>query len=445
MISGVTHDREVSGPKRKAIVSRPQVRLQDIAPESQAAKAYTGRLIRAPAGMLSKVTFAAAVQACDHRSGWQRLFVCRASQDQLVLDRLMNQKKTNAAGSMTAGPWFGCPKQNNMRNLHALLQLTLAAVATARTLTVVNSCSYTVWPALFNNAGSSIPNQPTGWQQNPQQTISFSVPDTWAGQLWGRRDCDFSATNGPSSCLDGGCDGGLECTGTAAPPATIAEFELNVNQQDFYDVSLVSGFNIPLSVTNNKGCATVSCPVDLNPGCPADLAGPFDASGNPVGCKSACAAGLGDPGRHIATAFPEYGSLSSGGTVNNPNCCTGAHSTPATCPASGVEYYSYFTMSKRIRIFTEEDVSKHASSSSCWVTRNGKVYDVTQFLPDHPGGEDYILNYGGKDIGAIMKDASEHDHSDSAYDMLEEFVIGRVVQGETLVSERLGGNGRLRT
>ncbi|KAJ3000181.1 hypothetical protein NUW54_g6827 [Trametes sanguinea] len=77
-----------------------------------------------------------------------------------------------------------------MRNPHALLQLTLAAVATARTLTVVNSCSYTVWPAILSNAGSSIPNQPTGWEQNPQQTISFSIPNNWAGQLWGRRDCD---------------------------------------------------------------------------------------------------------------------------------------------------------------------------------------------------------------------------------------------------------------
>ncbi|OSD08743.1 Osmotin thaumatin-like protein [Trametes coccinea BRFM310] len=210
-----------------------------------------------------------------------------------------------------------------MVNFRVLIQLTFTAVAVARTLTVVNSCSYMIWPAIFNNAGSSTPNQPAGWQQDPQETISFSVPDDWAGQLWGRRDCDFSATNGTNSCLDGGCDGGLECTSTATPPATIAEFELNISQQDFYDVSLVGGFNIPLSVTNNKGCATASCPVDLNPDCPAELAGPFDASGNPVGCKSACAAGLGDP-------------------VNSPNCCTGTHSTPATCPASGVEYYSYF-------------------------------------------------------------------------------------------------------
>ncbi|TBU47046.1 oxidoreductase [Dichomitus squalens] len=92
-------------------------------------------------------------------------------------------------------------------------------------------------------------------------------------------------------------------------------------------------------------------------------------------------------------------------------------------------------MSKRIRIFTEEDVAKHSGTISCWVTRGGKVYDVTTFLADHPGGDDLILNYAGKDIGAIMKDSAEHEHSDSAYDMLEEFVIGRLGVGEHIVDE----------
>lgn len=92
-------------------------------------------------------------------------------------------------------------------------------------------------------------------------------------------------------------------------------------------------------------------------------------------------------------------------------------------------------MSKRIRIFTNEDVSKHATPSSCWVTRNGKVYDVTSFLSDHPGGDDFILKYAGRDVGAIMKDPEEHDHSDSAYDMLEEFTIGRMGTSENIVDE----------
>ncbi|CAL1708864.1 unnamed protein product [Somion occarium] len=92
-------------------------------------------------------------------------------------------------------------------------------------------------------------------------------------------------------------------------------------------------------------------------------------------------------------------------------------------------------MSKRIRIFTEEDLAQHCSPSSCWVSRNGKVYDVTSFILDHPGGDDLILNYAGKDVGAVMKDPEEHEHSDSAYDMLDEYIIGRVGAGENIVSD----------
>ncbi|KAM5538176.1 hypothetical protein V8D89_008063 [Ganoderma adspersum] len=49
------------------------------------------------------------------------------------------------------------------------------------------------------------------------------------------------------------------------------------------------------------------------------------------------------------------------------------------------------------RAFSLDEVSKHNSSSSCWVIINNKVYDVTEFLPDHPGGTKIILKYAGKD------------------------------------------------
>lgn len=68
------------------------------------------------------------------------------------------------------------------------------------------------------------------------------------------------------------------------------------------------------------------------------------------------------------------------------------------------------------------------------MTRNGRVYDVSSFLEDHPGGEDLILEYAGKDIDAILKDPSSHEHSNSAFEMLEEFAIGEL-GGETLVSD----------
>jgi hypothetical protein len=48
---------------------------------------------------------------------------------------------------------------------------------------------------------------------------------------------------------------------------TIAEFSPAMNIPGFFAVSLVDGYNLPLSVTNNVGCSTADCPVDLGPSC----------------------------------------------------------------------------------------------------------------------------------------------------------------------------------
>ncbi|KAF4691509.1 hypothetical protein FOZ60_015371 [Perkinsus olseni] len=44
-----------------------------------------------------------------------------------------------------------------------------------------------------------------------------------------------------------------------------------------------------------------------------------------------------------------------------------------------------------------EDVGKHNTKEDCWVVINGQVLDVTEFLPDHPGGELAILTFAGRD------------------------------------------------
>lgn len=44
-----------------------------------------------------------------------------------------------------------------------------------------------------------------------------------------------------------------------------------------------------------------------------------------------------------------------------------------------------------------KEVAEHSSRDSCWVIVHGKAYDVTEFLPEHPGGPKIILKYAGKD------------------------------------------------
>jgi flavocytochrome c len=47
--------------------------------------------------------------------------------------------------------------------------------------------------------------------------------------------------------------------------------------------------------------------------------------------------------------------------------------------------------------FTPEEVAKHNKKDDIWVIVNGQVLDVTNFLPDHPGGEKAIILYAGRD------------------------------------------------
>ncbi|KAJ3825197.1 hypothetical protein EV361DRAFT_891207 [Lentinula raphanica] len=92
-------------------------------------------------------------------------------------------------------------------------------------------------------------------------------------------------------------------------------------------------------------------------------------------------------------------------------------------------------MSKRVRIFDADELAAHAVPTSCWISYKAKVYDITSFLQDHPGGDDIILKYAGQDVEAVMKDKTEHEHSDSAYDMLDEYAIGRLGCTENIVRD----------
>ncbi|KAI0484452.1 inositolphosphorylceramide-B C-26 hydroxylase [Xylariaceae sp. FL0804] len=86
---------------------------------------------------------------------------------------------------------------------------------------------------------------------------------------------------------------------------------------------------------------------------------------------------------------------------------------------------------------TQHEVESHNNAKSCYVTVGSQVYDVTDFVESHPGGPELILEYAGKDVAAILKDEDSHAHSESAYEMLEEYMVA------FLVTEKLAPNGNV--
>ncbi|QIW96567.1 hypothetical protein AMS68_002085 [Peltaster fructicola] len=95
--------------------------------------------------------------------------------------------------------------------------------------------------------------------------------------------------------------------------------------------------------------------------------------------------------------------------------------------------------SRMLPTFPTADVAAHNTKDSCYVTIGSKVYDVTSFIDDHPGGGDLVLEYGGKDVKDIMEDEASHTHSESAYEILDDCLVG-FVANEKIINAVTEGN-----
>jgi len=76
------------------------------------------------------------------------------------------------------------------------------------------------------------------------------------------------------------------------------------------------------------------------------------------------------------------------------------------------------------------EVSRHNVPSNLWVASRGKVFDVTRFVGRHPGGSDVLVEHAGSDVTDVMAAMEPHRHSKCAYDLLDEYYIGDLKEGE---------------
>ncbi|KAM1565179.1 hypothetical protein PS2_039180 [Malus domestica] len=185
----------------------------------------------------------------------------------------------------------------------------LVSVSSATTLTMHNKCNHPVWPGIQPSAGQPLLAR-GGFTLPPNKAYTLHLPRLWSGRFWGRHGCAFDAS-GRGRCATGDCGGNLFCSGLGGtPPATLAEITLG-NDQDFYDVSLVDGYNLAISITPFKGsgkCSYAGCVSDLNMMCPVGLQVRSHDNRRVVACKSACSA------------------------FNSPRyCCTGSFGSPQSC------------------------------------------------------------------------------------------------------------------
>lgn len=177
------------------------------------------------------------------------------------------------------------------------------SLGTSRTITLVNNCNFPVWwsfagAAVAGTSGSSCPAgttqnaiKPTGechWTNPGPTTGAYALSasgggsDTatatiplnvgtdpkiqWSGVISASARCDGSGAN----CKIAPCDvaGTALCAsgGGFQGPATQAEFTFNISTTDSYDIEVINGFHIPISITpgSHTSASNYSCGVPGN-------------------------------------------------------------------------------------------------------------------------------------------------------------------------------------
>ncbi|CAO4374181.1 unnamed protein product [Caenorhabditis nigoni] len=171
----------------------------------------------------------------------------------------------------------------------------------SRTIVVYNNCPFSIWPGVLG------PGNPEGggFRLDAWTAKNLNVADDWNGKIWARTGCD-----GDFNCETGTCLNAEQCNGRpGTPPASVAEFNMKAwGGRDFYAVSLLEGYNLPMLIDGN-GCQRAGgCVFDVNSECPPALS-IKSSSGYTVGCKSGCL-----------------------GYNTDQDCCRGAYGSPDKCP-----------------------------------------------------------------------------------------------------------------
>ncbi|CAF0736407.1 unnamed protein product [Adineta ricciae] len=83
--------------------------------------------------------------------------------------------------------------------------------------------------------------------------------------------------------------------------------------------------------------------------------------------------------------------------------------------------------------FTLKEVSAHCTENDCWMVIKDLVYDVTEFMREHPGGSDIMLEYAGTDATMAFADKP---HSLDAWIILEKYIIGELVPEERMFDNK---------
>ncbi|OVA14585.1 Cytochrome b5-like heme/steroid binding domain [Macleaya cordata] len=90
-------------------------------------------------------------------------------------------------------------------------------------------------------------------------------------------------------------------------------------------------------------------------------------------------------------------------------------------------------MTSHTKVYTLEEASQHNTRDDCWVVLDGKVYNVTEYLDEHPGGDDVLLNATGRDA---IEDFEFVGHSKNARGLMQMYCIGELDKSSQVIPQQ---------
>ena len=84
-------------------------------------------------------------------------------------------------------------------------------------------------------------------------------------------------------------------------------------------------------------------------------------------------------------------------------------------------------MAEEKKIITLAEMQEHNTVESLWISIHNQVYDVTEFLDEHPGGEEVLIDQAGRKATEAFEDVG---HSDDARELMEQYHIGELADAD---------------
>ncbi|KAJ5930793.1 hypothetical protein N7466_006286 [Penicillium verhagenii] len=71
--------------------------------------------------------------------------------------------------------------------------------------------------------------------------------------------------------------------------------------------------------------------------------------------------------------------------------------------------------------YTLKEVATHNTKGDTWIVIHGQVFDITEYLQDHPGGAEVLVDTAGTDATAAYEDVG---HSEDAREIMQPYLVG---------------------